>query len=284
VPAEADNGEPAGRCFGQPKLSGTSGPDGLGLPKQVEALPAAVGEGGVNRRPTSQAEVARISTEVETELEDRVLGLDEAPIRRSGPPHHRGGPELREVRGDPAEAGPSLPFRAPEFVAPFRGTRFQVPGSDALRGSGRLRGLAPLTSPLRLNTVASAAPLVSPMGLFPLRGPLSPAAVPRSSRRRSARKSVGRPQSRSPWSVPGIPPCRSPVRSRIGPLPHREWRGGTAASLRGLLATPRPGIAPRPGFAAPPPKSVRERESRAAFRRVPLVASGSSSGPSRWPP
>jgi hypothetical protein len=77
---------------------------------------------------------------------------------------------------------------------------------------------------------------------------------------------------------------RSPVGERVGPLSRREWREGSAASLPGLLATPRPGITPCAGFVAPPPKSVRERESRAAFRREPLVASGFSSGPSRRPP
>jgi hypothetical protein len=53
------------------------------------------------------------------------------------------------VRNAPAEAVASLPVRAPEFVVPSRGARCQVPGSRTLRGSGRLRGLAPLTSPLR---------------------------------------------------------------------------------------------------------------------------------------
>jgi hypothetical protein len=46
---------------------------------------------------------------------------------------------------------------------------------------------------------------------------------------------------------------RSPVGRRVGPLSRREWRGGSAASLRGLLTTPRPGITPCAGFVAPPP-------------------------------
>jgi hypothetical protein len=55
LPKQA-SGVPAGQRFGQPKLSGASGPVEYDLPKQAIARPTAIGEGGVNRRPTSQAE------------------------------------------------------------------------------------------------------------------------------------------------------------------------------------------------------------------------------------
>lgn len=155
------------------------GTGGFHLPKQVEVPPTAAGEDELNHRPTSQAEAGSRSTEVETEPEDRFPGSrrgSDPPKRTPTSPRGTGN---REVLGEPAEAGASVPSRAPEFVASFRGPRFQVPGSDALRGSGRLRGLSPLTSPLRCPAVSSGPPLVSPMGLCPLRGPLSSAAVPR---------------------------------------------------------------------------------------------------------
>jgi hypothetical protein len=55
LPKQA-SGVPAGQRSRQPKLSGASGPVEYDLPKQAIARPTAVGEGGVNRHPTSQAE------------------------------------------------------------------------------------------------------------------------------------------------------------------------------------------------------------------------------------
>jgi len=131
----------------------------------------------------------------------------------------------REVRDDAAEAASSVPSRAPEFLAPFRGPRFQVPGSGALRGSGRLRGLAPLTSPLRRPTVSSGVSPVSPMGLFPLRGPLSSAAVPQVS---GAEASGSRRSPVLPKQVglPGkAPRIGRPVRGASVRSPQRVARG-----------------------------------------------------------
>jgi hypothetical protein len=108
---------------------------------------------------------------------------------------------------------------------PFRATRFQVPGSGTLRGSGRLRGLAPLTSPLRHPAVSSGVSPVSPMGLFPLRGPLSSAAVPRSLRTEvlGSRCSPSEPKlERFPGKAPRT---GRPVRGASVRSPQRVARG-----------------------------------------------------------
>jgi hypothetical protein len=153
------------------------------------------------------------------EPKDRFLGPADAPIRRSGPPHRPGGPGGRSV-GDPAEAGPPPLFRASECrcLAPH-----PLPGSvfDTLRGSGRLRGLAPLTSPLRRATVSSGPSLVSPMGLVPLRGPFVPVAVPRLQRA-EARRFRWKNSVPKYGTLPGQPPFSG----------HPEKRGSVRSSQR----------------------------------------------------
>jgi hypothetical protein len=129
------------------------------------------------------------------------------------------------MRCVPTEVGTSVPSRAPEFAATFRGARCQVPRSAALRGSGRLQGLAPLTSPLRRPAVSSGASPVSPMGLFPLRGPLVSAAVPRGS---GAEALAFRwvPSVPKHGGFPGKPPpAGRPVRGGSVRSPQRVARG-----------------------------------------------------------
>jgi hypothetical protein len=155
-------------------------PEPVTAPASRSVSPVAAEGGDRGRLLASQAEAGSRSTEVETEPKGPCPGSrrgSDPPKRTPTSPRWS---RTRKVRGAPAEADASVPFRAPEFVAPSRGARFQVPGSEALRGSGRLRGLAPLTSPLRHAAVASSTSPVSPMGLCPLRGPLVSAAGPRS--------------------------------------------------------------------------------------------------------
>jgi hypothetical protein len=285
APAEAGVGGPAGRCSDAAEAVRNIGTGGARPAEAGRALPAAAGEGGVNRRPASQAEAARISTEVETEPEDRVLGLDEAPIRRSGPPHQRGGPGCREVRGDPTEIGPSVPSRAPEFVAPFRGTRFQVPGSDALRGSGRTsrpcstdESVAVQHRCQRCAARVSHGLVSSSRSSRTRRCPTAPCAPKRSGFRWPP--SEPKPEVR-PGKVPpvGRPPggvsVRFPAASGEGG-PQHPFVGCSRRPVRRLL----------PGLVSPRrPRSLsgsESREPRSDFE--PFVASGFSSGPSRWPP
>jgi hypothetical protein len=96
---------------------------------------------------------------------------------------------------------------------------------------------------------------VSPMGLFPLRGPLVSVAVP--PRLFTEVRRVGRsgPPNRSPEVSPGQPPCTGhPVVGSSDVSSAASCGGGSAASLRGFLVTPRPGIALWAGFVAMPPE------------------------------
>jgi hypothetical protein len=184
----------------------------------------------------------------------------------------------REVRGVPAEAEASVPSRAPEFVAPFRGPRFQVPGSGALRGSGRLRGLAPLTSPLRCPTVSSGASPVSPMGLFPLRGPLPSAAVPTGLVRRSARVPLGPRPAEAAWVPWEGSSYRLPATRGVGPFPAASCEGGPQHPFVGCSQRPVRGLLP--GLVSPRcPRSLSGSESREPLSvGWPSVAGRSSVG------
>jgi len=98
------------------------------------------------------------------------------------------------------------------------------------RQTGRLRGLAPLTSPLQPDTVSSAAPLVPSMGLFPLQGPNTLRSSPDEPgsclcRRTGADRSSGRIAAANrggngPASIPpGVPHPAEPssAANRIEP-------------------------------------------------------------------
>jgi hypothetical protein len=247
------SGDPRDEESGQPKLSGPSGP---------VARPAEAGVRGTGRcrvgRGEPPSDIPGRSGLTSHRSGNGAGGPCPGSRRGSDPPKRTPtssrGTRAREVRGQSAEAVWSVPSRAPEFVVPFRGPRCRVPGSGALRGSGRLRGLAPLTSPLRCLAVSSDASLVSPMGLCPLRGPLSSAAVPRS---RGAEAPCVRRVASEPklGGFPGkVSRSGRPVRNRSAHFPAASREVGSAASLPGLLATPRMVSAHRPGFVATPRK------------------------------
>jgi hypothetical protein len=262
----------------------SSGPGRCALPKQVVARPVAAREGGVNRRPASQTEAGSRPTEVGTEPEDRVRGLDEAPIRLRGPPHRRGGSGLERCGAHRPK--PVCPYPlvrrsswcpSAESVAGFLG---QAPSG----GAAVLRGLAPLTSPLRRSAVSSRPSLVSPMGLFPLRGPLSSAAGPRSSAAEAAwvRCPPSGPKSGrlAGQSLAPVARCKG-LRS----VPRSELRGGFR-SIPSWVARDAPYRDRSPSWfrrAAPEVCPGARVASRCPKGRPPLPG-GVSSGPSRRPP
>jgi len=165
-----------------------------------------------------------------------------------------------------------------------RVARCQVPRSAALRGSGRLQGLAPLTSPLRYPAVSSEASPVSPMGLCPLRGPLVSAAVPPESPHRGEWVRGGadlRAEARKPLQGSRLAPVawRSEARSNTSPRVVRGSRGIPSRVSR---------IAPsldcsRHWFRRAAPGSLSGSESREPhLRRGSLLAGGVPSA--RVPP
>jgi hypothetical protein len=249
-PAAEAVGKPRGYLACQPKLARD-----LPLPKQEKALP----EG---RRPSTEVGgcAGRGSGRLGIFSPKRVRRSHRGGSGTEGPvPGSRGcsDPPKRtptstrwarnqEVRGISAEAESSVPSCAPEFVATSRLTRCQVRRSTALRGSGRLQGLAPLTSPLRRPAVSSEPSPVSPMGLCPLRGPLVSAAVPPQPRRRS--DEVGVEMASGP-KLGGLSredaSRQSPGVRWVGPFPGSELlEKGSAASLRGFALRPVPELLP----------------------------------------
>jgi hypothetical protein len=214
-------GTRVGRCLEAAEAVGTSGPvrgvcrsrlrGDRSLPERAGKPPSSIpGRGGL--RPT----------EVGPEPEDPVLGLLDAPIRRSGPPHPPGGPG-RERRGGP------VPKHLPPSPLGRRSSR-HPPGepvsrssrSDALRGSGRLRGLAPLTSPLRPHhrfqrwAARVSHGLYSPSRSSHLRG------CPPDSSRRSARVRWRLPRAEARGLSWEGSLRRLPGGGRVGPCPHSE--------------------------------------------------------------
>jgi hypothetical protein len=231
LPAEAGSGGPAWDGVPrQPKLSGHR--DRYGLP--AEACSSGTGRcrRGRNEPPSSIPGRGWLRpTEVGPEPEDPALGLLDAPIRRSGPPHPPGGPGIERRGGRvPKHLLPSpLGRRSSRQPSGEPVSRFSR--SAALRGSGRLRGLAPLTSPLRPHRRFQRWAARVSHGLFPLRGPPASAAVPR----RPCAEALGSGGD-CLGPKPGAPPGKAPAVGR--PTVGESARAPTASREGGFRSIP----------------------------------------------